>query len=300
MEEPKTIPGLLGDGFTGKEKVPAQVEVLDCKYGNVIGYRPRKEVRQLLLEDVRFVGNVSSEGVVQLIYSPRAAQAGMTILCETFDLYVKYIRAHLKTAVSCDDPLRKWLQVSFEHNRRYCVVALPLKKRIYDEMAKGGPVVQKALKHCTTGLISYLKKHPDRFVAEPAVRSPFKSKGRGGGAQGPAHDRLQESPKKGIGYGNGEPDRRELRGSDQGRRRPRGLLGHVVWSLSQAGRNSGGAGTGNVRQVQGRQGQRGGRAGAGEEVRGGEGTLGVHPQGRQDRGPVRRLARQEDYRRPRG
>jgi hypothetical protein len=176
MKEPKPIEGLLGDVFTGKEKVPAQVEVLDCKYGNVIGYRPRKEVRQLLLEDVRFVGNVSSEGVVQLIYSPSAALAGMTILCETFDLYVKYIRAHLKTAVSCDDPLRKWLQVSFEHNHRHCVAALPLKKQIFEEIAKGGPAVQKALKHCTTGLIKHLKIHPERFVAEPAERSPFKSK----------------------------------------------------------------------------------------------------------------------------
>ena len=171
MKEAKPILGLIGDGFTGREKVPSLVEVLDCKYGNVIGYRPRKEVRQLLLEDVRFVGNVSSEGVVQLIYSRSAALAGMTILCETFEMYARYIQAHLKTAVACDDPLQKWLQVTFLHNGRNCMVALPLKQSVYDEMARNGTVV-KALRHCTDGLIKYLKKHPLPPVP-PAVMFPF-------------------------------------------------------------------------------------------------------------------------------
>ena len=168
----KPIEGLLDGVFIGKEKVPALVEVLDCKYGNVIGYRPRKEVRQLLLEDVRFIGNVSSEGVVQIIYSPKAALVGMTLMCETVDLYMKYIRAHLKTAVACDDPSRRWLQVSFEHNNRNCVVALPLNKSVFDEIASCGPEMQKAIKHCTTGLIKYLKKHPKQFVAKPLVKMP--------------------------------------------------------------------------------------------------------------------------------
>jgi hypothetical protein len=168
----KPIPGFLGDVFTGKAKMPALVEVLDCKYGNVIGYRSRKEVSQLLQEDVRFIGNISSEGVVQLIYSPKAALVEMTLMCETVDLYLKYIRAHLKTAVACDDPYRRRLQVSFQHNHRNCVVALPLNKSVFDEMAAGGPEMQKAMRHCTTGLIKYLKKHPKQFVAEPLVKMP--------------------------------------------------------------------------------------------------------------------------------
>jgi len=62
----KPMEGLLGEVFIGKEKVPTLVEVLDCKYGNVIGYRPRKEVRQLLLEDVRFIGKVANKALAAL------------------------------------------------------------------------------------------------------------------------------------------------------------------------------------------------------------------------------------------
>jgi hypothetical protein len=92
-----------------KVKIPQKVEVLDAKYGNVIGYRDRNEVFNLVQEDVRFIVNVTTNEKLQLIYSPKAALAGMTILCESLDLYAKYISAHLDTATSCDDVKRKWL-----------------------------------------------------------------------------------------------------------------------------------------------------------------------------------------------
>lgn len=137
---------------------PEKVQVLDCKHGNTIGYRDRKEVFELVQEDIRFIVNVTSAGELQLIYTPQATLSGMTIMCESLDMYMKYIKAHLKTAVACDEPARNWLQVSFDHNKHPCVVALPLNESVFNEMAKGGPVIEKALKHCTTSLIKYLKK----------------------------------------------------------------------------------------------------------------------------------------------
>lgn len=150
-----------------KVELPALVEVIDAKYGNTIGFRPQKEVFDLVQSDERFRGNVAEDGSYQLFYNPNWAKGNfIEVNCTSIEQYIACIKKG-RDVISCDDPIRRLFQVSYLLNGSKYVATLPLAS-VRESLGLMSPALTKAiLAGHTQGIIDWLAKQKTGEENEP-------------------------------------------------------------------------------------------------------------------------------------
>ena len=142
-----------------KVKVPEWVEVIDSKFGCVIGFQPSGKVFELLQSDCRFRENLTQDNVIQLFYNGEWAKNNfIEVSCSSLEDYIKLIQRNLDTVAGCDDPMHVMLQCSYEAQGRHFVANICFPK-IKDSLLFIDRKLRKLIsKRGTDGIIEFFQK----------------------------------------------------------------------------------------------------------------------------------------------
>lgn len=139
--------------------IPEWVEVIDSKFGCVIGFQPANKVFNLCQNDCRFRENITQDNVLQLFYNGEWAKNNyIEVTCNSLEEYANLIRRNIDTVTPCDDLLNLALQCAYDAQGRHFVANVGLAK-IKDSLDFIDKKLRKLLaKNKTEGIITYFKK----------------------------------------------------------------------------------------------------------------------------------------------
>lgn len=142
-----------------KVKIPELVEVIDSKFGCIIGYQPCEKVFELLQSDCRFRENVTKNNVIQLFYNGEWAKNNyIEVSCNSLEEYANLVRRNIDTVTPCDDPKKLMLQCAYEAQGRYFVANVGYPK-IKDSLDFIDKKLRKLIaKRNTAGIIEFFQK----------------------------------------------------------------------------------------------------------------------------------------------